>query len=433
MEITLLGYFAIVLTIIFLLFNRVNNFLYAAIFFSGYTGSSVLNVAGVTLQPAFYFFSVYFAVRLMQGERFKIRLDPLLMVFAGYCVLSILFPIILSGENIITLNQDVGLERVYFRSSHIIHICYLIFNLVFLNTLLSKSSDKVVADRLLFAYRWGFISVVAICIYQIFAFRYNLPFDVLFRQSVHGNIQGNRIYGPCIEASMLCYYLIPSVLIVLNKRRSWVDIAAVLGAIAVGVISRSSTFLVGGALLGILLIPKTVIFMSQRHSAKQWCFAFVCVALALCLVAAFGWLIMDVINAFIGKLKQQSASGIERFSYMYMSLRVGLKYPTGVGFGTARSADLFSTWICNVGVLGMALYLMFLAKFALGALRDGRADRAVAYLLVVFLMFVSVPEPYNLFVWFILYYGSRTREKSAVYDGGLKDKAPYVRRIYMQV
>ena len=32
----------------------------------------------------------------------------------------------------------------------------------------------------------------------------------------------------------------------------------------------------------------------------------------------------------------------------------------GVGFGTARSKDLFSTWICNTGVLGLGVFIWYL-------------------------------------------------------------------------
>jgi len=62
------------------------------------------------------------------------------------------------------------------------------------------------------------------------------------------------------------------------------------------------------------------------------------------------------------KFNLSSLSGVQRFSAFVTSLNFFGSLPLlsqifGIGFGTIRSADLFSTFLVNIGILGVAIYM----------------------------------------------------------------------------
>ncbi|MBE2935976.1 hypothetical protein HPJ99_12705 [Anoxybacillus flavithermus] len=66
MEITIMGYLLIPIGI-FLLFLKKDYLLYFVVFFSGFTGSSVINFSSITfsLQPSYYFGMLYLIKHLI--------------------------------------------------------------------------------------------------------------------------------------------------------------------------------------------------------------------------------------------------------------------------------------------------------------------------------------------------------------------------------
>lgn len=406
MEITFIGYIALLLTVFFVVKGNWMMFLYAAVFFSGFSGSSVINIATISLQPAYYFFFCYLFTQIISGKKFAIRLQPTLTLFYIYCVISIVFPILYKNQAIIIMNQDGAYANLAFSVSNIGQIIYLTIDLLFLNSLIKYNGNELVKINLLKSFKWGFYAVLLVCVYQFFAFRFGWEFDYFFRQSVHGNVQGTRLYGPCDEASMLCYYLVPAMLIVFQTKAGWQDSVALLFATGIGVITKSSTFLIGFILFFIAIIPSLIANLGKRHSFSWWLIRIiVLLVIAAAAMLFFRSEIFEIINLFIEKLKQGNQSGQERFSAMFEMIKVGLKYPTGVGFGSARSKDLFSTWFCNIGIIGMLLYIVFLFSFLRNAKRNKQLSKALPYLIVVVLMFISVPEPYNFFIWYALFLG----------------------------
>lgn len=409
MEITALGYIAALLTIIYLVFRKREMFLYTAVFFSGFSGASVLNIAGGSIQPSFFFFMIFFLLTLR--SQFVVRLDRPLIIFFLYCVISIVFPFIFSHTGVKIIDQEHDLVPLSFSVSNVIHVLYLLFDLVFLNTLLRYKNDGKVAAGAFAAYRYGFYAVVLICYYQMLAFRFDLPFDQIFRMGAHGNIQGTRLYGPCDEASMLCYYLVPSILFCLQSKRSPLSLCFVFLGILIGVLSESSTFLVGMALLIVLAIPSCIRFFSTPHQIKVWR------AIAIGLLCLFVVLILmgdrlsKLVELLIIKLKKQNDSGIDRSYTMLTSIGIGLRFPFGVGFGSARSADLFSSWFCNIGIVGMTIFWVYVICYIKKAYRKGCYSRTMPFLVTIILMFISVPEPYNLFIWFLVFYGTYYTER----------------------
>ncbi len=420
MEVTFLGVVAVIVTFAALMLHQVNILLFAAVFFSGFTGASVINIGRFSLQPAFYYFILYFLFSLFTKRSYKVRLNKLLIVFFVYCVLSITTPMILGGSDIILMGQAGKYIPLRFSGSNIIHIGYLFFDLLFLNALLRFKNDAAMGRKLLKVFKWGFYAVVLVCLYQLVAFRLDLPFDALFRQGIHGNVQGTRLYGPCIEASMLCYYLVPAIFVTLQNSAKWWEYIFVGIACVLGISSMSSTFLIGIILVILCEIPSIVSSLCRPHTNTFWvCVMAVPLIVVLCLFA-FGGDFTKIFRLLFDKLNQKNVSGMERTDTLKTMTLLGVRYPFGLGFGSSRSNDLFSTWLCNVGVVGMCIYLGFLLKYALEAAKKKRLSRVLPFLITNLLMMISVPEPYNLFVWFLLFYGYMPKEKAKAAELSVK-------------
>ena len=423
MEITLLGYICFVSIILILLLQKNIYLMYAAVFFSGFSGSSVINVSSFSLQPSYLFFFVFLVFELLQQKKLKIRINTLFFLFILYCIATVIFPFFLSDEKIEIMNQDGEYVRLGFSSSNITQIAYLLFCAVFLNYILKYKNKDKLSGNIIKSFNYGFYAVVAICLYQIIAFRFNLPFDKLFRQSVHGNIQGTRIYGPCIEASMLCYYLITALIVVLQTGKGVLRCVFSVLSVFIGIYTYSSTYIVGAVLILLVMAIRVILNIYKKYSWKTYIMLGIIVLVGISACVIFREKIFYLVKELYEKLTQKNDSGLERTETMLKMSVIGLKYPLGVGFGSARSKDLLSTWLCNIGIFGVLLFLLFVLDLALRA-GSKRIKYLSPFILVIILSFISVPEPYNLFIWFYLfyYYVKKSENRNSVLSENLKYK-----------
>ena len=350
MEITIFSVIVLILSLVFILQRRVEFFLYAAIFFSG-----------------------------------------LLPVFFVYCIISVAFPLFIHDTDLMIIGQDGVAVPIRLSISNFTQLLYLLVDFVFLNALLRFRESEQIKNNFIKYFIYGLLSVELICAYQTLAFRFDLPFDSLFRQSVHGNIQGDRLYGPCIEASML-------------YRKNWFGTALILGAILIGLATQSSTFLVGMVLLTLCCIPRVIRFFMVEHSVATWGKAIIGASIVLLAVLLLSEQIGESIAVFIVKLQRLNESGHDRLEAFEHMSSVGIRYPFGIGFGSGRSTDLLSTWLCNIGIVGTALFLFAISQIVVNGIRQKDIERLLPLILVLVSMFTSVPEPYNLFVWYFIFY-----------------------------
>lgn len=420
-QITFIGYICIALTIYSLIKFDKNYLLLYAIFFSGFTGSSVISLSDHSLQPSFYFVILYFllfSIELIIGRR-KIKKGSFFvpfLFFILYCLITIIFPFILSNENIYLSKQNGENYYLRFTLSNLVHIvylfiCFFVFTVLTYNAnLKTKNHINLTKNKIINYYRYGFYVVILICLYQIFSFKYNLPFDIFFRQSIHGNVQGNRLYGPCIEASMLCYYLVPTIFLLMIGRKSKLDYIFIFLAIYIGFLTQSSTFLVGILLIFIILIISILSGSFKfKFSNKMILITFSCTVILICVVIKNDFVNL-AFEKMIEKFKRGNRSGMERwYGFTNMSL-VGLKYPFGVGFGSTRSTDLLSTWLCNIGSFGVLIFVYMIFAYLNNALKNKSFIFGLPFLIVVILMFISVPEPYNIFIWVLMALGYKKKK-----------------------
>lgn len=405
MEITIIGYLIIPIGI-FLLFIKPTWLLYLAIIFFGFSGTAILIFGGdLGIQPSYYFAILWIIQELLRHFKFSkrnIRENAFLVVFVMVATISIIMPLFHNGK-IIVMNVDGVVEKLKFSASNITQLIYLWFSIVFYFTLYAYCKRKELSerDKMVNFYLIGAFAVCLVTVYQIIAFRYRMPFDIIFRQNMHGTIQGNRIYGPCLEASMLCYYLVTIFpIIVHGNTKIWKYCLLLLSDI-IGLYSYSSSFLGG---MSVWLVLEAIYYLykhKNRIRGKKLIIAFFSTIAIIFLVI----INMEYITAAFEKLSNtinaNNVSGIRRQEAFLLQMQAFMKSSLlGIGFGSCRAKDLFSTWLSCLGIIGFTPILIFLLKGFFAKTND--IGMKFSNIILWIVMFIGVSEPYNLFVWFLL-------------------------------
>lgn len=360
LQITIMGYACLILALISLLFRNKYILLYASVFLSGFTGSSVVTINGVSIQPSYFLFILFILFSLNRFYKFKV--DKFYLFFLIYCIINSLFPILLARDNITLMLQSGKYGVLSYSSSNFIHIGYMIFTFAFFTYLLNNNKN-VVKRKIFKAYKYGIYAFIFVTLYQMLAFKYNLPFDEIFRQSVHGNIQGTRLYGPCGEASMMAYYLAPSLLFLWMCKKNPFDLLMFVIGSVIGLVSYSSTFLVGYVLVLFIILVRAILNV-KKPIRPIMLLTLMLIGLGVIIAISLNNdLICYSYNGLITKLNKGNDSGIERSESFNYMINIGFEYPFGVGFGSSRSKDLLSTWACNIGVVGLLVFAITLIHF----------------------------------------------------------------------
>lgn len=415
MTVTVIGYLSIIVLLYAIVAKNLNVLLYAAVFFSGFSGSSVFYVEAIefSLQPSFFFFICFF-ISTFFGREHKIGIGMPFIIFFAFCLVNSFLPLILNGK-VVIMNQDGEYTDLTYSVSNIAHLLYLLLDLMFLNAVLVRCKTQAVCRGCIKAFKLGLWAVAFVCLYQIAAFKFGFEFDAVFRQDYfHGNVQGSRIYGPCGEASMLCYYIVAGMMFVILEKKDVTDILLAAVLFILGIYSKSSTFLIGAVIIAVYLLYRFVRYILSKRASNSgnalfWVACAVFIAVISCSFMS------AAAKSLFEKLRLENFSGQDRFeSFMNMS-PIGLLYPLGVGFGSGRSKDLLSTWLCNIGIIGIVMFAVCILDIVFKANAKRNLKKTLPMIIVVILMLGSVPEPYNLFVWFLMAYpqfgaGARTEE-----------------------
>ncbi len=149
------------------------------------------------------------------------------------------------------------------------------------------------------------------------------------------------------------------------------------------------------------------LFFGRRLSFGQVAPA---IGLALAALAIVAWADWDgfargVDHLFISKLMGESHSGSARLHSLLRHLQAWCSAPlpflVGYGFGTARSTDLLSTLLVNVGLLGTIGVLALLGRVLASAYRQQRWAEMLGLATVFGLMLAAVPEFAYLPPWLL--------------------------------
>ncbi len=169
-----------------------------------------------------------------------------------------------------------------------------------------------------------------------------------------------------------------------------------------GILSTSSTFIIG------IIIFLFIIFINlfKNKYYKQDVINLKMIFILLNIIKPD--LIRFAFNDILIKLEGNGTSGSLRLKALQTHLDIALKFPIlGVGFGSVRSYDLITTWMSSIGLIGTSVFILYLMnivhKYHVISNKSPIKNLYRGYshgILIIFIaMFISVPEPYYLFIW----------------------------------
>lgn len=446
MEITLLGYLLIPVSLV-LLFVKREYLFYIFVFFSAFTAASVINVKSITfgLQPAFWLAMLWFISKgvsiLKNGiklNKIQARFVKAALIFAAIVILSTLMPVYFNkiGKLITVVSPDNKAVKLVYSKSNITQVLYVIFCLmVSIFTFIEIDSRekmnktlKTLFCGLVFSLVWG--------IMQFFVYYLGIRYPAdLFNNSLSflqywGVVENGvkRVNSIAPEPSMYAFYLLNVIPILgaiflydikLMDRRIT---AAIFGlSMLVLLLTTSTTAYAVGFLY--VVVVNIGLFVSGFKSNKGRLIKFN-LMVVLAILATFA-IYTTVANISVNKTvnlskkmtvdKGKTESGKLRTSGFKGSIQLFTESPIlGVGYGSNRSMDLFTTLLSTTGVAGTAAaaYLMITAAAALARMRKAiTGDKGASAvinglslsLLLAFACYaVSIPDIIFLYFWIIL-------------------------------
>ncbi|WP_367566864.1 O-antigen ligase family protein [Lacrimispora sp.] len=409
-----LGYLSFVLTSI--LIWKPNKLLFTAIFFASFCASSVISFSSFFLQPGHYFFILFLGVStvwIMSKEIKRVTVVyPNLLLFA-FVIVAFLSIIISWALKIDVLVYGIGnnnqLKSSLVSRQNFTQFLYLVMGFIMYWCVYNYCCKGF--SQWKYVVRICGLSgcvVLLIGVYQIIAHTLGLPFDEIFRNSVKDMWQTKeRVQATMGEASFLGQYCIYLAAIFAGGYK-WcsnrlVRMASLALLMVIGVLTRSTTFLLGAFAL----------FFSyglfQRKTAKnvlKYMFIVIIGALAIVYLLQYNAKVQLMFNSAISKFNLQSYSGIERstiFSYM---LKVGLNYPIlGIGYGGGRSTDLYANILSNTGFVGFVIFASFIIREFIILIKDKDSEGVQMCLLLLIGFLVtswSMPDISYLPFWVIM-------------------------------
>lgn len=329
--------------------------------------------------------------------------------FLLFCLFSIVFALFSTGA--LVVNPDGEVAYVRFSFQQFTQWGYLLTAVTTAWFVMYGLRSCLVELRsVLIALDIGLVLVLSVAFLQ-----FVLPADLiteLFRNSAHVIYKsaGERISSTFSEPSFLSAFLVPMTAlhcVRMIRKPNFFSVAVILLSTVVAILSQSSSALIGFAVLGVVLL----VFAISRFTYEGiHPITIVCAALGALVLAVliFAGAFDKVVIVLIAKLDKGNSSGIDRSFSMNLHWHVFLDHAlTGVGWGTARSKDLLTTWLAELGAVGFALFLVPFVRLCSRLCSMKNEDRAVglgvfSYLVVaVAIMFISVAEPYYLPFWIV--------------------------------
>lgn len=416
MSITYIGFLLIPLAIFCGIKCDLKQLLFITFIFSTFTTTSILNldVIGFSLTVGHFFGMVLLvktALYLIQRKiDYQVKFNFSIIFFMIYAAISLVYPLLFS-KGVEVLTPDDNYMPITFKFQMITQYAYLVFGfLMLVVTVLIINRYSLEKEDMLKVSRAILIIFIGLMILQ-----YIIPvnlYNSIFRAAHMSNDQTMngviRLSGPTIEASILSFTCLPFIIpLILNLTKKTYKLDVILCLVTAGLIAttKSSTFIVSIAFISLITLiywgPKLYEQFNIRQN-KGLLFISIGCLLAIFLVGAI--LFKDIFLILVDKLMAKNTSGSLRTRALSHHLKVFMHYPlTGVGFGTIRSYDLFTTWLASLGLVGFGSFIFYI--FTLFKKLLWNKDCWI-YLTMVALflinMLISIPEPYYLYFWMCL-------------------------------
>ncbi|HBJ79915.1 MAG TPA: hypothetical protein DDY85_12935 [Fusobacterium sp.] len=276
---------------------------------------------------------------------------------------------------------------------HYIYITYCICIYFFTNIYINNIDDrKREIENILKILKFTVIILFFTCIYQFVSYKLNLPFDEIFRMNPSRLIQIHRdffrISGPNLEPSMFAISLILLLNIFWFLKEKFLSFLLLI----MGMLSTSSSFVVG--VLIVLII--TLLRKRKKEIRLLLLLGMVSVIILIFLIRVYPEM-LKLFLEIIDKVQGKGVSGSDRSKSILQHFWIGIEHPFfGIGYGVARSKDLLTTWLANIGMIGVIFFILSLIK--------NIKNNFIAYGVIscFFIEFISVSEPYFLYLWIFL-------------------------------
>ncbi|MGF1730520.1 hypothetical protein [Photobacterium kasasachensis] len=361
-------------------------------------------------------FTAILFLKLHQNDvkRFFYELSIALLVFVALVLPSQLSNLILNNGNFINFSLWISSdspELLSFRSSFFTQGIYFLICLMFFyatNYSLRKGTfseiNKFLRLGLIFFIAYGYFSYLS-----FFIFGKNIDFlsnrltgaDTIFGgiyQFVNlGGLTLPRFQSLTGEPSMFAFSIFPFFIYFYYMR----DKFMYMNLLVVLLLSTSGTAIVGFATF---IIMDSILYRKARNFLVVFS-----ILLASLVVFNFS-VILDFAIFFISKLNSEHISGVERLSHIVESVRYfgqlsWLNQLFGIGFGYSRSTNGFTTILLNNGLIGLVFVLgVYLYPLVTIKTNNNPAVQGIkmANITVLVMMLISVPEFYNLHIYFLL-------------------------------
>lgn len=198
-----------------------------------------------------------------------------------------------------------------------------------------------------------------------------------------------RISGPNLEPSMFSIYLLFSFgIFYFNKY-----VKESIFVIILGILSTSTSFI-----LGIFMYIFYFIILRSKEEWKKILFLILTLILILFILITVYPQMLSLFEEILYKINGKGVSGGERKYNMlhHFQVSININPISGIGYGIARSKDLLTTWLCNIGYFGVTFFILALIT----SIKKANKRYIGIILIIIFLVeSISVPEPYFLYIW----------------------------------
>lgn len=350
--------------------NMINRFFFLWSFFIPIT--SIILIPTLQLSQIGYilaYLSPFIVLFFRKDMRYPYFLDLIifLVLFFLFTLISQIGNLIYdtSLNGLVLVHENIPIAINFFRYSILAQFLYLfpgILLFLYAKYFYNSSWDRWILISILFFVLYGFYK------YFFFIatgtdgdFLTNRVFDesgnlrgYLFQLIGIGGITMQRIQSLSGEPSMYAFTVLPYLIFVIHKKYNpLISILILLSLI----LTFSTT-----AYVGLLIYLISLFFFSKvnlKYIIGIVVFIFLCTILYLTLSDY-----IDEIIQFAILDKSSSQSGLERSSIMidYINYWSNLNIVNmlfGIGFGYARSTDLFSTWLVDIGFFGLLGFSIF--------------------------------------------------------------------------
>lgn len=392
MNVTIVGIFLILLSIIFFMFS--SKLLYTLfIFFIPFSATSVVNFgSSFGIQPYYYLcLIVLFRIIIDKLINYKTQCTnngfenhklkkflALLFLFVLIVFLSLLMPIIIDGKLLAFDPKSSQYMPIEFTFSGLRFVLYLLIGVISTILIIVNSKSVKLINYVIKVYVVSSVFVALWGLFQLVTFKLNIPYpNFIFNNSVSfaadgymqniSDINATRISSVAVEASIFSQYVLTSASILLYMISRGFKLFSALKDKLFAIIliislslSTSTTAYIGLVFMFLLIF----IINSLENTNFTKLYVYLCIVILSIFVIYYLYnnfynvkIIMDTF--ILGK--SNTYSGQDRLSSIKNAWNYFSMYPIlGVGWRFITSNDLIVNLLANIGILGCLSFFLLI-------------------------------------------------------------------------